>query len=210
MARGTGLEQFRPRSSQRRRPGGRVGDDAEATQPGHGELLVLEIDGIEEGDWREPDRSLPRQVCAEEARGHSRAFRARQGTRPPPDSAPWFDAWHGHPGSRPPLAVGGSEAVVLDELRCGGDPAVLAASARDRPVAVPAPRPAAGGGSAVRAPVVRSVGVVRERVGAVRARCRRRGVVARLPVRRWVVLERDPGSDLGGGRSASWWGTFDA
>jgi hypothetical protein len=125
--------------------------------------------------------------------------------------APWFDARrHGHPGSRPPLAVGGSEAVVLDELRGGGDAAVLAASAGDRPVAVPAPRPGAGGGSAVRAPVVRSLGVVRERVGAGRARRRRRGVVARLPVPRWVVLERDPGSDLGGRRSASWWSTFDA
>jgi len=44
-----------------------------------------------------------------------------------------------------------------------------------------APRSAAGGGSAVRVPVVRSVGVVRERVGAGRARCRRRGVVATLP-----------------------------
>jgi hypothetical protein len=34
-------------------------------------------------------------------------------------------------GSRPPLAVGGSEAVVLDELRCGGDAGVLAVSAGD-------------------------------------------------------------------------------
>jgi len=34
----------------------------------------------------------------------------------------------------------------------------------------------------VRAPVVRTVGVVRERVGAGRARRRRRGVVAGLPV----------------------------
>jgi hypothetical protein len=64
----------------------------------------------------------------------------------------------------------------------------LGASAGDWPVAVPARRPAAGGGSAVRAPVVGSVGVVCERVGAVRARCRRCGVVARLPVSRWVVL----------------------
>jgi len=40
--------------------------------------------------------------------------------------------------------------------------------------------PARVGGSAVRALVVRSVGGVRERVGAVRARCRRRGDVARL------------------------------
>jgi signal transduction histidine kinase len=50
--------------------------------------------------------------------------------------------------------------------------------------------------------VLRVVGVVRERVGAGRAGCRWRGVVVGLPVSRWVVLERDSGCDLGGGRSA--------
>ena len=56
------------------------GDDAEATQPGHGELLVLESTGSTKAIGAGQIEPLPRQVCAAEARVHSRAFRASQGS----------------------------------------------------------------------------------------------------------------------------------